>query len=111
MKFAARKPVAGNRVARLQMKRQPRFLHRGQRNSFFRLLFVVKNDEDVVFTHFLDLRLEPTAEIRRKDVRPTTRKPTPITWRPQRAFPRRRNLQFVVLRNDRTTVEQSFDRA
>ena len=94
----------------LQMKRQPRFLHRGERDSPFRFLAVVEHDEHVVLPDFLDLRLEPAAVLRRQDAGPTTHEPTPITRRPQWAFPRRRHLQLVVRRNERVAVEQCFDR-
>src|SRR3954463_549020 len=90
-------------------------LHRGKRNSPFRFLLVVEHDQHVVLADFLDLSFEPAAVIRRQDARPTTHEPTPITWRPQWALPRRRDLQLIVLRNqtvprhDRTTVEQRLD--
>jgi hypothetical protein len=114
MMFTARATRRRELHARkLQMKCQPRFLHRGQRNSLFRTLFFL-NDDDCTAVLALqrhDPCFEPAAEVRRQDVRPPTNEPSPLCRGPQHTFTRRRHLQLVVLGDQRTTLEQPFDRS
>src|SRR3954463_15661188 len=93
-------PSPGTPRRSLQMERQPRFLHRGQRNSLFFALFFFDNDDRIIVAalHRHDPGFEPAAELRRQDVRPTTHEPTPVARRSQCALTGRRDLQLIVLR-------------
>src|SRR3954470_12918538 len=104
-------PSPGTPRCSLQMKRQPPLFHSGQRDSLF-FSFLFFNDDDHVVVralHRYDAGFEPTAEIRRLDVRPTTHEPTPFARRAQRALTGRRDLQLIVLRYQPPRFQQLLD--